>query len=41
MNDSQTTYYCREFDATIYGADMAELLSDRGYTVTARTEVRA
>jgi hypothetical protein len=36
---TQTTYYCREFGATVYDTDLAALLSDRGYTVTARTEV--
>jgi hypothetical protein len=39
MTDSQTTYHCREFGVDVYGADMAALLSDRGYVVTARTEV--
>lgn len=39
MNDTQTAYYCREFGATIHDASLAALLSDRGYTVTARTEV--
>jgi hypothetical protein len=41
MNDVQTIYHCREFGVDVYGADMAALLSDRGYTVTARTEGRA
>jgi len=40
MNDSQTVYHCREVGVYVYGSDMAALLSDRGYTVTARTEVR-
>jgi hypothetical protein len=38
MNDSQTIYHCREFGATIHSTDLAALLSDRGYTVSARTE---
>jgi len=41
MNDVQTTYYCPAFGATIHSTDLAALLSDRGYTVTARTEVQA
>jgi len=39
MNDTQTTYYCREFGATIHDTRLAALLVDEGYTVTARTEV--
>jgi hypothetical protein len=39
MNDAQTTYHCKEFDADIYDADWAEVLSNKGYTLTARTEV--
>jgi len=35
---SQTVYHCREFDATIHDPDLAALLSERGYSVTARTE---
>jgi hypothetical protein len=38
---TQTTYYCREFGATVHSTDLAALLSDRGYTLTARTEVQA
>jgi hypothetical protein len=41
MSDVQTIYYCREFGVDVYGADIAALLSDRGYTVSARTEVQA
>jgi len=40
MNDTQTAYYCREFGATVHSTDLAALLSERGYTVTARREVR-
>jgi len=39
MNDTQTIYHCREFDADIYDSRWAEVLSEEGYTVTARTEV--
>jgi hypothetical protein len=38
MNDTQTAYYCREFDATVHSTDLAALLADEGYTLTARTE---
>lgn len=38
MNDTQTAYHCREFGATIHSTDLAALLSERGYTVTACTE---
>jgi len=41
MNSTQTTYYCREFGATVYDTDLAALLSDEEYTVTACTEVQA
>jgi len=34
---ARTTYHCRELGATIYDRRLAALLSDRGYTVTART----
>jgi len=40
MNDAETIYHCREFDADIYKARWAEVLSNKGYTLTARTEVR-
>ena len=40
MNDSQTTYHCREFGATIHDTSLAALLSSRGYTLSARTEVQ-
>jgi len=40
MNDVQTIYHCEEFDADIYKARWAEVLSNKGYTLTARTEVR-
>jgi len=35
---AQTTYYCAEYGATIHDRRLAELLSQRGHTVTARTE---
>jgi len=35
---ARTTYYCAEYGATIHDTRLAQLLSDRGYTVTARTE---
>jgi len=41
MNDVQTIYYCREFGVDVYGTRWAEILSEEGYTVTARTEVQA
>jgi len=41
MNETQTIYHCEEFDADIYNSRWAELLSEEGYTVTARTEVQA
>jgi len=41
MNDVQTIYHCREFGATVHITDLAAHLSERGYTVTARTEVQA
>ena len=34
----QTIYYCREYGCTIYDTRLAQLLSERGHTVTARTE---
>jgi len=40
MNDIRTTYYCEESGATIHDTRLAALLSEQGYTVTARTEVR-
>jgi len=40
MNDTQTIYHCREFDVAIYNPDWAEAISEEGYRVTARTEVR-
>jgi hypothetical protein len=40
MKGTQTIYHCREFDADIYKARWAEVLSNKGYTLTARTEVR-
>jgi len=41
MNETQTIYHCEEFDAAIYDTDWAEVLSNKGYTLTARTEVQA
>jgi len=41
MNDTQTIYHCREFGVDIFGTHWAEVLSEEGYTVTARTEGRA
>jgi hypothetical protein len=41
MNGVQTIYHCEEFDADIFGTRWAEILSEEGYTVTARTEVQA
>jgi myo-inositol-1-phosphate synthase len=35
---AQTTYYCAEYGATIHDRRLAELLSQRGHRVTARTE---
>jgi hypothetical protein len=35
---SQTVYHCREFGATIHDARLARILSERGFTVTARAE---
>jgi len=41
MNDVQTIYHCREFGVDVYGTRWAEILSEEGYTVSARTEVQA
>jgi hypothetical protein len=40
MKGTQTIYHCREFDTDIHDARWAEVLSNKGYTLTARTEVR-
>jgi len=37
----RTVYHCAEYGATIHDRRLAELLSERGHTVTARTEGEA
>jgi hypothetical protein len=35
---AQTTYHCAEYDCTIHDTRLAALLTERGHTLTARTE---
>jgi len=35
---ARTVYFCAEYGATIHDTRLAQLLSERGHTVTARTE---